>query len=271
MANRKDPSRFRQKTRQTTGELDYRQKMERYIASGAGTFIEKLENFPKYASRQSIGRYLALYEAFKLALPVQGIVAECGVNWGGGLMAFAQFSAVLEPVNLQRTVVGFDTFAGFPGLNARDRRAAEKSSEARKGGFAADSEQDLRYAIELFDRNRFLGHVGKVELVRGDAAKTIPAFLRSNPQTVVSLLHLDFDIYAPTKAALKHFLPRMPKGGVIVFDELNNKTWPGETVAVMELLRLNDLAIRRFPFEPHLSYAIVGETVRRRTLGRKAR
>jgi hypothetical protein len=74
----------------------------------------------------------------------------------------------------------------------------------------------------------------------------------------VSLLHLDFDIYAPTKAAIEHFVPRMPKGGIIVFDELNNKSWPGETVAVLESLNINQLEIKRFPFEPHVSYAKIG-------------
>ena len=35
------------------------------------------------------------------------------------------------------------------------------------------------------------------------------------------MLYLDFDLYAPTKAALETFLPRMPKGAILAFDELN--------------------------------------------------
>jgi hypothetical protein len=50
---------------------------------------------------------------------------------------------------------------------------------------------------------------------------------------------------------------RMPKGAVIVFDELNNRTWPGETLAVMETLGLTRLRIQRFNYEPHVSYAII--------------
>lgn len=258
MKNQKsDLSRFRQETRQRSSEIDYRHDMENLFAASPGSNCEKLENFPKYVSRQSMARFLALYEIFKLALEIQGDIIECGVNWGGGLMSFAQFSAVFEPVNMQRRIIGFDTFAGFPSIAAEDGKAAVTSSETRAGGFAAESYEDLLRCIELYDANRTIGHIGKVILVKGDATESIPEFLEANPHTVVSLLHLDFDIYAPTKAALEHLVPRIPKGGVIVFDELNNPTWPGETVAVSEILGLNNLRIRRFEFEPHISYAIV--------------
>ena len=109
----------------------------------------------------------------------------------------------------------------------------------------------------MYDANRTLGHIEKIILDKGDATETIPQYLDENPHTVVSLLHLDFDIYEPTMAALDHFVPRMPKGAVIVFDELNHPAWPGETRAVAENLKLGSMRIRRFPFEPHISYATI--------------
>ena len=51
------------------------------------------------------------------------------------------------------------------------------------------------------------------------------------------MLYLDFDIYEPTLTALENFLPRMPKGSVIAFDELNNPDWPGETMAFLESMK----------------------------------
>ena len=72
----------------------------------------KMENFPKYVRRQNMTRYLALYEIFKLQLPVKGSVIECGVNHI--LNGLGKFSAILEPVNLTRRIYGFDTFEGFP-------------------------------------------------------------------------------------------------------------------------------------------------------------
>jgi hypothetical protein len=235
--------------------LNYRQKIDNYIQNECGSYVEKLENFPKYLSRQNTARYIALYEIFKKILPVHGSIIECGVNWGGGLMWFAQLSAALEPVNFQRKIHGFDSFEGFVAISNEDQN--KLNAQLKVGGFAADSFEDLLEAISLYDQNRFIGHIPKVMLHKGDACKTMPEFVKKYPHTVVSLLHLDFDLYEPTKVAIECFYPRMPKGGIIIFDELNNETWPGETVAVIEKLGLNNLRIERFPFEPHVSYAVI--------------
>lgn len=255
--NDQDPSRYRQAGRSTTGEVGYRGALEALFTNARGSQVEKLENFACYVPRQSLARFLCLSEIFKLVLNVQGDVMECGVNWGGGLMTFAQLSAIWEPVNLQRRVVGFDTFSGFESVSPEDEHAVIQTAERRAGGYKADSLEDLRETVALFDANRFIGHIQKVELVAGDVAQTVPAYLAREPQTVVSLLHLDLDLYEPTKVCIEHFVPRMPKGAVIIFDELNNRTWPGETLAVMETLGLPRLRIQRFPYEPHVSYAVI--------------
>jgi hypothetical protein len=67
---------------------------------------------------------------------------------------------------------------------------------------------------------------------------------------------MDFDIYEPTKIALKYFLPRMPKGAILAFDEINNPWWPGETLALLETMgdKFNNLEIKRFNFDPSISY-----------------
>jgi len=93
--------------------------------------------------------------------------------------------------------------------------------------------------------------------VRGDAVETIPRFVEEHPHLVVSLLFLDFDLHAPTKVALEHFLPRIPKGGVIAFDELDNPAWPGETVAMLEAVGANRLRIQRHDFDPYIGFAVL--------------
>ncbi|GLK59740.1 MULTISPECIES: TylF/MycF/NovP-related O-methyltransferase [Azotobacter] len=252
-----DPSRYRQAGRSNLAEVDYRAALEGFYGRATGSNVEKLENFACYVPRQSLSRFICLSEIFKLVLHVQGDVMECGVNWGGGLMTFAQLSAILEPVNLQRRIVGFDTFAGFTSVAPEDEHSVIKTAERRTGGYLADSLADLQEAVRLYDANRFIGHIEKVELVKGDVTQTVPAYLAREPQTVVSLLHLDLDLYEPTCVCLENFLPRMPKGAVIVFDELNNRTWPGETRAVLERIGLNNLRIQRFTYEPHVSYTIL--------------
>ena len=215
----------------------------------------KMENFPKYVRRQNLTRFLALYEIFKHALPVKGSIVECGVNHGFGLMSWAKFSAILEPVNLTRRIYGFDTFEGFPGISEQDR--SQSSMHVREGDLAADVHDELLQLVDIYDSTRFIGHVGKVKLVRGDATKTIPEFVKESPHLVVSLLFMDFDLYEPTKIALEHFLPRMPKGAVLAFDELDNPLWPGETLAMLEAHAKRPLRLQRLDFDPYISFAIL--------------
>ena len=115
--------------------------------------------------------------------------------------------------------------------------------------------KELEDSIQLYDLNRSLGHIPKIELVEGDACKTIPDYVLENEHSLISLLYLDFDLYEPTKIALETFIPRMPKGAIVAFDELNQKQWPGETKALIETIGISNLEIKRFPYVPQISYA----------------
>jgi hypothetical protein len=68
------------------------------------------------------------------------------------------------------------------------------------------------------------------------------------------LLYLDFDLYEATKVALENFLPRVPIGGIVGFDELNEKMCLGETIALNEVIGINKVRLRKFTFDPHVSY-----------------
>jgi hypothetical protein len=239
----------------TNAEREEGSRNKALFEANPSTWETKLENFPKYVRRQNLTRFMALYELYKRQLPIKGSVIECGVNHGFGIMSWAKFSAILEPVNLGRRIYGFDTFEGFPGVSEHDRSAA--SQHVKVGDLAADVYEELGELVEIYDSSRFLGHVKKVSLVRGDALETIPQFVKDNPHLVVSLLFLDFDLYEPTKVALEHFLPRMPKGAVLAFDELDNPLWPGETLAMLETHAKRPLRIERLEFDPYIGFAIL--------------
>lgn len=214
----------------------------------------KLQNFPKYVRRQQLKRFLAMYELFKLAMPVKGSIIECGVFRGFGVMTWAKLSAILEPENLTRRVYGFDTFDGFPTIGDRDR---SEFANPAVGELASSSHDELHQLIAEYDRDRFLGHIGKVELVKGNIVESARAFVKSHPHLLVSLLFIDCDLYDPTHAALKAFVPRMPKGAIIAFDELDNPIWPGETLAAIEAGVVKGMKLRRFEWDPYIAYAIV--------------
>jgi hypothetical protein len=239
----------------TTAEAEEGARNRALFEANPSSWETKLENFPKYVRRQNLTRFLALYELFKRVLPVKGSVIEGGVHNGFGLMTWAKLSAILEPVNLTRRIYGFDTFEGFPGLAAEDRAPA--SEHVRPGDLAADVHDELSQLIEVYDGSRFLGHVAKVRMIRGDACQTIPAFVAENPHLLVSLLFLDFDLYEPTRIALEHFLPRMPRGAVLAFDELDNPLWPGETLAMLEQHAKRPLRLERLEFDPYIGFAVL--------------
>jgi hypothetical protein len=211
---------------------------------------DKLANFQKYVRRQTIARFIVQYEIFKRVLNVKGSIVECGVHHGGGVMTWAKLSSIFEPYNYRRKIIGFDTFEGFPEVHALDGK------RPNKGMFREDYDilAELGHCISEYDQNRFLNQIQKVELIKGDANETIPSYVENNPHLIVSLLYLDFDIYEPTVTALKHFVPRMPKGSVIAFDEVNNSNWPGETKALLETLEIRSHALECCPSEPNISW-----------------
>ena len=96
-------------------------KIKEVFENNQSSLELKLENFPKYIKRQNLTRLLALYEIFKLTLEVKGSIVECGVNQGFGLMSWAKFSSIIEPINLTRRIYGFDTFEGFPDISIKDK------------------------------------------------------------------------------------------------------------------------------------------------------
>ena len=250
-----DPSRFTEPSRTTENEVQFRTDLEEYFQESIGTNVEKLQNFCKYVPTQDIRKFICRYELFNRVLSVHGSIVECGVLYGGGLMTWAQLSEIFEPLNHLRNVIGFDTFAGFVSMSEKDQTGL--AAQAKAGGLAIHAYDDLCKSIELYNQNRFLNHIEKVRLVKGDIAETLPAYLEANPHLIVSLLWLDFDVFEPTAIALRYLIQRIPKGGIIAFDELNHEMWPGETIAVMEEIGINNLRIQRFPFGSTMSYAVM--------------
>jgi hypothetical protein len=169
-------------------------------------------------------------------------------------MTWAKLSAAIEPNNLTRRVYGFDSFAGFPHVSEHD---SPRSTGVSPGDLSFSAEDELRQLIELYDQDRFLGHLPKVSLIPGDVTVTIPEFVEANAHVMVSLLFLDLDLYQPTKVALECFVPRMPKGSILAFDELDNPLWPGETLAALDCLGLGNVRIERFDFDPYIGFITI--------------
>jgi hypothetical protein len=258
MGYEKDETLMHEWKSQTKNEIKTFDDLAEYFESGLGSIASKLENFPKYVRRQSLSKFLARADLFRKILDVHGSIIDAGINAGCSLFTFAQLSAIFEPVNYTRKIIGFDTFTGIPSIHKKDINKGKTSAHIVKGGFKAEGyDEDIIKGVAILDANRNLGHIPKIEIIKGDVLKTMPKYLKDNPHLIVSLLHLDIDVYEATKIALKTFYPRMPKGAMIVFDEINQPGYPGETLAVTECLGINNLRIKRCIYETGISYAII--------------
>lgn len=185
-----------------------------------------------------LGNILSHYELYKRIIELPGDVIELGVFKGGSLIQFCTFRELLENEN-SRKIIGFDVFGDFPSGEEvpSDEKFVDNWNKKFKDEFL--SKEDIERALKE-------KQIGNFELVKGNILETLDSYLEKFPQTRVSLLHIDTDVYEPAKYALEKLFSRMVKGGVIIFDDY--ATIEGETIAVDEFLQGKDYIINKFPF-----------------------
>jgi len=216
---------------------------------------ELLQNLGLFINRQDLTRIIFLNDLYRQIVNTHGVVMEFGVRWGRDLALFESLRGMYEPFNYSRKVIGFDTFEGFPSVDAKDGSA----EVASPGAYAVTEGYDryLSQVLDYHEQESPIPHIRKYELLRGDATETVPAYLEAHPETIVALAYFDFDIYEPTRACLEAIRPHLTRGSVIAFDELNCADFPGETVAVREVLGLDRYRIRRSPLGSFPSWLVV--------------
>ena len=213
-----------------------------------------LNNLALFTKRQALSRILMLNDMYKKIVNLHGIICEFGVHWGNSLALFENFRGMYEPYNYNRKIVGFDTFEGFPSIHEKDG----DSGIIEKGAYATTKNYNeyLEKVLQYHETESPISHMKKFELVKGDASKTIVKYLKDNPETIIAFAYFDFDIYEPTKVCLEAILPHLTKGAIIGFDEINFHDFPGETLALKEVLGINKYRIHRDPNNPSPSYII---------------
>lgn len=236
--------------RRTESEKRRGEQLEACLSNVSSEYVATCPSL--FMSRPQVTTMMSRFEAYKLIQDVPGAVLETGVFRGNSLMWLAQVSQVLEPFALNRKFIGFDTFEGFRSLDAnKDPKDVDVDT------FADTRLGTLRQAIEIFDLDRPVSGIPKVELVVGDVSTTARDYANLHPELMVSMLILDTDLYQPTIAALEAFVPLMPPGGVILFDEVAYEFFPGETSALKEYFGAPLPKLSRFPFDSTAAFMIV--------------
>jgi hypothetical protein len=213
---------------------------------------ELLPNLGIYLTSKGLSRLLFFYQIYQKILYSHGIIVEFGVRWGQTLSTMAALRGIFEPFNRHRKIVGFDTIAGFKGISSKDGQLCQ----SKDGSFSVtpDYQSYLSKILTLQEALNPISHLKKYELVKGDAIKTVPRYFNAHPETIVSLAIFDFDIYKPTKVALEAVEPHLCKGSILVFDELCDDIFPGETLALDEILGLNKVRVQRLPMTSRISF-----------------
>ena len=211
-----------------------------------------LDNLGLFMRRQQLSRVLLMNNLYQKIIDIHGVIMEFGVFFGQNLSLFSSLRGIYEPYNYNRKIIGFDTFNGFPNIDKKDGN----HSVIMDGSYSVTKnyEKILDDILSIHEDNSPLNHIKKYELIKGDATKTISQYLEDEPQTIIAFAYFDFDIYQPTKTCLEKILPRLVKGSIIAFDELNCKSFPGETIAYNEVLGLNNYKLNRDRNNPYVSW-----------------
>lgn len=214
-----------------------------------------LSNLGLFLNSKTLARILFMDHIYQQIIDLQGIVIDFGTRWGQNLSLFAALRGIYEPFNRHRKIVGFDTFAGFPRISNKDG-----ASDLIKTGNTSVTENYAEYlkkVMEYQEADNPLSHIRKFEIVVGDAVVEIEKYLKRHPETIVALAYFDFDLYEPTKKCLEAIKPRLVKGSMLGFDELNDSDSPGETIALMETHGLNDIKLKRHRYASRVSYFVI--------------
>lgn len=185
-----------------------------------------------------IGKLLAHYELYNMSMKVAGSVVECGIFKGASFSRFAMFRDLFE-TSSSRKMIGFDIFGKFPDATMEEDIERLKKFVSAAGDESLSEEQ----LVEVLEAKNCGGNV---ELIKGNILETVPSYLQSHPELAISLLHLDVDIYEPSKCVIDNLYPRLSRGGILVLDDYG--IFPGATKAVDDYFKDKPEIIEKFPF-----------------------
>ena len=157
-------------------------------------------------------RRFALGQLVRLTAGVPGDTAECGVFQGCGSYIILATSAN----GLPRTHHIFDSFAGLSAPTGRD------------GDFWGENDLSVDEAIT----RRNLREFQNVRYYKG----WIPDRFAEVAGCTFSFVHVDVDLYEPTRQSIQFFYDRLNPGAIFVCDDYGFLTCPGATSAIDEFL-----------------------------------
>jgi hypothetical protein len=168
-------------------------------------FNTYLKRFGEHNGMNSHRRWMVLQLA-RLVASVPGDTAECGVYTGSS----SYLICTATQTETRRTHFLFDSFEGLSQPSPVDGTYWQKG--------------DLRCSVEAV-RSKLNGNISF-------HPGWIPQRFDDVRDRRFAFVHIDVDLYQPTRDSIEFFYPRTTTGGIIVCDDYGFMTCPGATKAV---------------------------------------
>ena len=183
-------------------------------------FLAYYSRFMDAGNWHSLDRKYTASELLKLVVHLEGDVAECGTYKGATSYLLCRAFR-----NLSLLVHLFDSFEGLPDPASID------GTYWRKGSLTA-AEAELRNSLQEFDNYR---------IYKG----WIPDRFSDVADRRFRFVHIDVDLYRPTRDSLEFFYPRLVAGAVVLLDDHGFKSCPGAKKAADEFFadKAEDLSL----------------------------
>jgi hypothetical protein len=218
---------------------------------------ELLSNLGLFLTRASLARILFMHDLYLKVIDVPGHVVEFGCQFGQNLALFTTLRTIYEPQNIGRRIIGFDTFTGYTASSPKDGELAAAAVSRRLAATGEGYELTLDRILSCHAALGPRAHVRKHELVKGDAAQTLPVYLEQNQEALIALAYFDIGVFEPTRQCLELIRDRMPKGAIIGFDHLGMSHLPGDSMAINEILGFRNCRFVRDPRVPYQCYLVL--------------
>jgi len=208
--------------------------------------FEYENGFYATADPSRFSKFISHLEFFKRTSEIRGEIVEFGIFKGNSFFRWIKFRDLLEQTN-SRKIIGFDIFGDFPEANfEEDKIKRDAFVEETKGGKSISYE-------EITDLLKKQNLQKNVEIIKGDILQTLDQYIDNNPHLKISLLHIDVDLYEPSKIILEKLYSRVTKGGIIILDDYG--AFAGTNKAVDDFFK-DKVEVKKLPYAHAISYIV---------------
>jgi hypothetical protein len=208
--------------------------------------FEYENGFYATADPSRFSKFISHLEFFQRTSEIRGEIVEFGIFKGNSFFRWIKFRDLLEQAS-SRKIIGFDIFGDFPEANYKEDKLKRDAFVNETKGGKSISYEEINELLDSQNLNK------NVEIIKGDILKTLDNYILDNPHLKISLLHIDVDLYEPTKIILEKLYTKVVKGGIIILDDYG--AFAGTNKAVDDFFQ-NKVEIKKLSFSNAISYIV---------------